>query len=593
MISIINTETKNFRAFGWVQDPSNFRSLCNVVSAFVKDSDIHKLLVEDKIPRLVEDRDGRDNLIEELTAEVVPLKLSYRSLVGTSFIPRSESRCNGIVQAVVKGQKREFIGDWPADNFVRWAHALGFISYNYSNDTFSVTDLGLSLVSARDNSSDDLSDDERNILIEALMAYPPAIRVMSLLSEDGAHLTKFEIGKQLGFIGEGGFTSQPQDLLVMELAQTTDPKLRNDMKSDWEGSSDKYARMIAKWLCNLGLLEMVPKELCVNRAGREYRDTISQAYMITLKGLRCYRAALGNSRHRRITKNVYYELFSPSGNDREYLRLRRSYIVKCISESQETTIEQVKEYLSSVGITESKTTIIDDIKGLINIGLDIDIEDNNIKFQDQISDFSILIPRESIYEKTEISEIKDDLRDKLTILSHDYLSLVDLAFDSKQNRLFEMKTMDLFINEYGFEGEHLGGSRKPDGIMYTVSLEDNYGVIVDTKAYSKGYNLPIGQADEMSRYIRENQNRDETENSNKWWERFDSSISDFTFLFVSGFFKGRYEDQLKRIAHTTHTNGAVLSVVCLLFGANMILSGEIDLKYLRDNMFENTEYIVE
>ena len=594
MVSVINTEINNFRAFGWVQDPSNFRSLCNVVAAFVSGSHIQTLLVQDRIPRLVEERDGRDALISELTSQSLPLRLSYRALVGTAFTPRSQSRCNGIIQAVVKGQKREFIGDWPADNYVRWAHAFGFIKYNYNDDTFSVTESGKQLVSVNNGETGDISEDEQSILTKAILSYPPAMRVLSLLSQEGAHLTKFEIGKQLGFIGEAGFTSLPQDLLIMELAQTTDPKLRNDMKSDWEGSSDKYARMIAKWLCNLGLLTRVPKEICVNRAGREYRETISQAYMITLNGLRAFNAANGNSRNRRIAKNVYYELFSPSGRDREYLRLRRSHIVKFISENRTTSINQIKDYLTSVNINEYAATIIDDIKGLKSIGFDISInDDEQIVFNDLISDFTILIPENNVNQRPASSEIKEQLRERLSFLSHDYLSLVDLSFDSNQNRLFEMKTMDLFVNECGFEGEHLGGSRKPDGIMYTATLDINYGVIVDTKAYSNGYNLPIGQADEMSRYIRENQNRDERENPNRWWERFDPSIDDFTFLFVSGFFKGRFEEQLRRIAHTTNTDGAALSVACMLLCADKLISGEIDLQYIRENMFQNQEYIID
>ena len=44
---------------------------------------------------------------------------------------------------IVEGQKRKFISDWPADNFVRWAHCLGFIQYNYEDDTFEITKKGL------------------------------------------------------------------------------------------------------------------------------------------------------------------------------------------------------------------------------------------------------------------------------------------------------------------------------------------------------------------------------------------------------------------------------------------------------------------
>ena len=38
------------------------------------------------------------------------------------------------------------------------------------------------------------------------LSYPPFVRLLSLLSENEC-MTKFEIGCQLGFIGEAGFTS--------------------------------------------------------------------------------------------------------------------------------------------------------------------------------------------------------------------------------------------------------------------------------------------------------------------------------------------------------------------------------------------------
>jgi hypothetical protein len=117
MISILKIENSKSRTFGWVQDPSNFRSLCDVVAVFDPNSAKHKELTEITLPKLVLADDGRDELISAMNA--APLKISYANLVGTAFTPRSASRCNGIIQAAVKGQGRDFIGDWPADNFVR------------------------------------------------------------------------------------------------------------------------------------------------------------------------------------------------------------------------------------------------------------------------------------------------------------------------------------------------------------------------------------------------------------------------------------------------------------------------------------------
>lgn len=293
MINVIPTQITRFRTFGWVQDPSDFRSLCDVVAVFDKNSDVHNRLLKRTIPELVEERDGRNRLLKALNEE--PLNISYSDLVGTSFTPRSAARCNGIIQATVSGQVRPFIGDWPADNFVRWAHALGFVKYNYESDTFSITESGLELTHAKTEGYD-INPEEKKILTTAVLAYPPAVRVLKLLSEtEDTHLTKFEIGKNLGFVGEDGFTSLPQNILIRSLAREETKKEKNKMKTDWDGSSDKYARMIAKWLIKLGLAEQIPKEITVKIGGNEYTETIGQAYVITAEGIAALNRVNGRS----------------------------------------------------------------------------------------------------------------------------------------------------------------------------------------------------------------------------------------------------------------------------------------------------------
>ena len=146
MIELRKIGNQNFRTFGWVQDPSDFESLIKVVSIFDNKSETHKELVNEKIDRLIEERDGKSHFLEVLNS--ITLKIKYADLIGTSFIPRSSARCNGIVQATVKGQVRDFISDWPADNFVRWAQALGFIKYNNFDYSLEITEEGLNLTGA-------------------------------------------------------------------------------------------------------------------------------------------------------------------------------------------------------------------------------------------------------------------------------------------------------------------------------------------------------------------------------------------------------------------------------------------------------------
>lgn len=587
MIHVIPTYNTNFRAFGWVQDPSDLRSLCDVVAVFDKNSRKHKELINNIIPKLVEERDGRDEFIKTLKSR--PLKIKYSQLVGTSFKPRRLSRCNGIIQSVIKGQNRDFIGDWPADNFVRWAHCFGFIKYDYTNDTFEITEKGLELTNAREIGND-LSVKEIELLTNAILAYPPAIRILSLLSEtEDTHLTKFEIGQQLGFIGEDGFTSMSQKIFIRSLATSTMNE-RSTIKANWEGSSDKYARMIASWLEKLGLVEKVPKKVTVIMAEKEYTETIGQAYMITAKGITSLRKANGKSRHKRITKNVCWEMLATKGADREYLRTRRAYILKYLSESKKGfSVSEIIKYLKTVNFNERKNTVYDDIKGLQNIGINILEKGDIFIFADEISDFIIPLPQS--LTKSNLAETKEFIGSKMLTLSHEYLSLIDLAYDSKQNRLFEIKILELLIEEFDYQGLHLGGSRKPDGVIYTNT--EKYGVIIDTKAYSKGYNLPISQADEMERYIEENQTRSEKVNPNKWWENFGNDINKFYFMFVSGHFIGNFKSQIERISRNRGVKGTALSVANLLLCAEAYKCGFFTHKEIEKRIFNNEEFVFE
>ena len=240
---------------------------------------------------------------------------------------------------------------------------------------------------------------------------------------------------------------------------------------------------------------------------KNYKEKIGQSYMITAKGIQSLNKVNGRSRHKRISKNISWEMLATKGTDRNYIRTRRALIIKSLIECKSgLTLEKIRDKLEIQTISELFTVVKDDIDGLINIGLNIEKIGEKYYFNDEINDFIIPIIENS--EKSEFTQEKDNLREKLDTLSHEYLSLVDLAFDSQQNRLFEMKTVELLTKECNYKGVHLGGSRKPDGIIYTENSTDNYGVIIDTKAYSNGYNLPISQVDEMVRYVEENNKRE-------------------------------------------------------------------------------------
>lgn len=577
----LSTKYSSKRSFGWSQDASDFKSLKNVVQVFDNESDFHNNLIVARIPMLVNDKELANRFQKIL--ETNPLRITYSDLVGTHSTPRKNSPCNGIIQASVCGQVKQYLSDWASDSFLRWAHLCGFVKYNGEDDTFEITDDGIKFSRSKDD-----SQEENDCLLNAILKYPPVTRILQLLS-NGKHLSKFEIGSQLGFVGDEGFTSLPQNILLTSLAMTDDLSEKNKMRSDWDGSSDKYARQICKWLEKLGLVRQVEKEYKVNIGDKEYTEKLGQAYMITPDGLKAYRRLQGVNKVTKVSKNVFWEMLCPKATDRYYIRNRRAYLIKFLSDSNGAiSLEKLQLKLKEVEFDESIDSIKDDIIGLQNIGLLIKESNKGYVLNDDIQ--NLVIPLNSTGTgKSDTLRLKDFCRDVLKNISHSYLNLIDLAYDSKSNRQFEMEVVDLLVSECGYKGLHLGGGRKPDGIIYTDTLKENYGTIIDTKAYSKGYSLPISQADEMRRYVEENNKRDEKINPNKWWDNFPKLLNRFNFMFVSSEFNGQFEEKLSNIANTTGINGAAMNVVNLLLFAENIKSEFIGLEQAYDLMTKNAE----
>ncbi len=566
------------RTLGWIQNPSSFENLKNVVSVFDKSSDIYKEILNTKLPDLVGDLDLLKVLTDELKKD--PLEMDYVLLKGHGIKAgqkRADSSCSGIVQAAITTQGgRAYTDDWTADGFLRWGISIGLLDYNTEKDTVSITALGEKFVHSTSEDSD------KEILISAFLSYPPAVRILSLL-ENGEHLTKFELGKQLGGIGEAGFTSIPQDLYIqaVALAPKTD---KAKIRQNTEGSADKYARMISKWLSKVGLIQRVEKTVSTKIGNDSYTINIGHSFRITWKGLKELKRARGLSSYSKTDKIVYWQMLATKGKDRDYIRNRRGYIIKAIH-NKERSLEDIQAYLSDNSIQESITTIEDELKVIEAMGLLLKQSRNGYVIADNI--IKLEIPRTKI-AKTNVLGLKDKVRDRLKYVDHRYLALIDLAYDGTANRDFEIQTIDLLINELKFKGVRLGESRKPDGIIsYNVN-----GVIIDNKAYSKGYNLPINQADEMIRYIEENQTRDEKINANKWWESFDDKVEEFSYLFVSSFFKGNFKNNLKHIANRTGVNGGAINVENLLYFAEELKSGR--LSYMDSfSLYDNDEICVE
>jgi hypothetical protein len=127
------------------------------------------------------------------------------------------------------------------------------------------------------------------------------------------------------------------------------------------------------------------------------------------------------------------------------------------------------------------------------------------------------------------------------------------------------------VNELSFSGIHLGGAKKPDGIFY----DNHSGVIIDNKAYSRGFTITRGMADEMIRYVQENNDRNPKRNPTQWWLNFDKRVKHFNFVFISSLFMGEVPLMLNNIEQSTGVKGCALTAENLLYFAEAIKQGEL------------------
>lgn len=213
------------------------------------------------------------------------------------------------------------------------------------------------------------------------------MRVLNLLS-DGSHLTKFEIGKELGFFGEDGFTSLSQDDFVRSLAKATGSKERTKLLIDSDGTSDKYARTIASWLKHMGWARQSKKRVVTTLGDGTCEEEISQAYSITMDGFQARERGLASNLRDRIPKNVFWEMLATKGRNRNFVRTRRALIIQEIA-GNTCSVSALRRHLEKNGLHASEATIVNDLNGLVRIGLNIQLKRERYNLQDTIQNLVI------------------------------------------------------------------------------------------------------------------------------------------------------------------------------------------------------------
>lgn len=584
------------RTFGWIQNPGELKKLRKVVSCLcpitTRDQD---WLLNKRLPFLKENgfisKEDYKRFIKLFPGGV----FQYEDLKGkgAGATGRKNALCTGIVQAILDAQKfiditdengevltikKPYTDDWTADGYIRWAVSVGFLKYVPEDDTCYISNEGILLAATMPDSSE-----EKDILGNALLTYPPAVRVLQLIASSATSITKFEIGSQLGFKGELGFTSIPQEQYVANLCEASTKKEQTEIRQNMEGDSDKYARMIAGWLSQLGWVTRVPKKVTETFLGKTYTDVeINQSFMITVAGLNALKKAGGYSKYAKQPKLVLFHMLASKAPGIDFLRKRRACIIKSLSIERSAT--EIKGFLEGYDISTNENTIEDDIVGLNNIGVSIKKVGDKYRLEDKI--IGLEIPKEDIVADN-IIELKDIIAKNLKYIDHRYLILVDYAYSDKKGgeknadaRQFEIETANLFTKELNFKGERLGDANRPDVIIFY----NKDGTIIDNKSYKEGFSVDKKCADEMHRYIVHNKNRNPKVPPNEWWKCFDPEVENFTFLFITSKLVGEYKKNLEELSANSGIKGGAIGVDNLLYLSDKLKNNDISYESFFDLM---------
>lgn len=144
-------------------------------------------------------------------------------------------------------------------------------------------------------------------------------------------------------------------------------KEHDKIKSDVEGTSDKYARMIAGWLSKLKFVKNIPTNMSL---------MMGELFLVS-KLIPLLDRVARNKKGKWIIKNstrpkyVLWEFLAIAGKQdseqtRDFVRTRRAKII--IGLSHHHTISALIDFLSNEGIEVDESLLNSEIKSLFHLG---------------------------------------------------------------------------------------------------------------------------------------------------------------------------------------------------------------------------------
>jgi len=429
---------------------------------------------------------------------------------------------------------------WDARCRIKAVCATGMVELDRSVAGYKLTPLGEALKQAPYSTilyrgKRILSPEEKEIFKKGLLSNPPVIRVLTVLNESRRNgnipLSKYDVGSQLGFVGDIGFTHLEAEYVA----------LMGKNFNDKEGDADKWARTIISWLSQVGwVVSADPIEV--------YGHTLPR-YTTTFEVDRVLQYNAKSS-----VKYVPQEMLCSEHHAfPRVVQERRVAILQALSKIPTARLEELLQSLNEFGVEIDEETLKFDLINLKQAGINIERELSYYRLADKIK--LDIIPGKA-EEKEDLNDVEKKITHYVTAYA-DTLparlvdNLIRFGYGGTETAAQFEAAVDKFFKLMGYDSNCLGQGhgRVADVIakFKTTPYPKSYALIIDAKAYAR-YTFPAGDVRKMKEYI-------ELHGADLLSER----IPNHAFAFVSMDFVDP-DNHLEEIANEKAVNGTAITV---------------------------------
>lgn len=454
---------------------------------------------------------------------------------------------------------------WDARCRIKAICATGMAELDRSIAGYKLTPLGEKLKEAPYNTDlfkgkRMLSVEEKEIFKKGLLTNPPVIRVLNILNDSRRNgnvpLSKYDVGSQLGFVGDIGFTHFEAEYVA----------LMGKSFNDKEGDADKWARTIISWLSQIGWV--------IKSDSIEIYGKTLPRYTTTFEVDRVLQYGAKSS-----VKYVPQEMLCSEHHAfPQVIQERRIAILQELSKTSKVHIEDLLFKLNSSGIDIDEETLKFDLINLKQAGINVEKELSCYRLVDKLK--LDIIP-EKVQSKADVDKVEKAITHYVTTYS-DTLparlvdNLIRYGYGGTETAALFEASVDKFFKLLGYDSNCLGQGhgRVADVIAKyrATQYAKSYGIIIDAKAYSR-YNFPAGDVRKMKEYI-------ELHGA----ELLADKIPHHAFAFISMDFS-EPETHLQEVANDTAVNGTAITVYELFKLGDLVAQKRVNIS---DIYFEFT-----